>query len=177
VQVPRVYLSWRGPAAYSIDEPAVDLVAAVLADGKSSRLYERLVYRERLAQDVSAYLDARTLGGMFQIMATAKPGVSPEKLIAAITEEVSRLSKAPPAAPELERAQNAHESSFLNSLESVLSRAIALAEYDVLARDPDYLGKDLARYRAVTAAQVREAAAKYLKPTSRVVLTIQPEGK
>ena len=52
-----------------------------------------------------------------------------------------------------------------------------LASYDVNVRDPDYFSKDLARYRAVTAAQLKDAAAKYLKPTARVVLTIKPGGK
>jgi len=175
VQVPRVYLTWRSPPAYSADEPALDLAAAVLADGKSSRLYERLVYRERIAQDVNAYQDARVIGGETRIVVTAKPGVAPEKLEKAVTEEVRRLASAAPAAPELERAVNSREAAFLAGLEPVLQRAIKLAEYDVVAHDPDYLGKDLARYRAVTAEQVKAATSKYLAPNARVVLTILPE--
>jgi zinc protease len=177
VQVPRVYVSWRGPGAYTADEAALDIAAAILSDGKSSRLYERLVYRERVAQDVNAYLDARAIGGVFQIVVTAKPGVPPEKLLLAVTEEVKRLSSAPPAAPELERAQNSHEASFLARLEPVMNRAIQLADYAVRARDPDFFPKDVARYRAVTAEQVKAATARYLKPNARVILTILPEGE
>jgi zinc protease len=177
VQVPRVYLSWRGPAHFTAEQPALDMTAAILADGKSSRLYKRLVYDEKIAQDVAAYFNAETLGGELRIVATAKPGVDPKRLVKEISEEVARISATPPEPKELERAQNSHEASFLNGLEPTLRRAIQLAEYDVFAADPDYFAKDLARYRAVTGAQVKDAAAKYLKPNARVVLTIRPGKK
>jgi zinc protease len=108
---------------------------------------------------------------------TAKPGVDPKRLIKEISEEVAKISTTPPDAKELERATNSQESSFLAGLEPVQSRAIQLARYDVQAKDPDYFGKDLARRRAVTPAQVKDAAAKYLKPTARVTLTIRPGKK
>ena len=177
VQVPRVYLSWRGPAHYTTEEPALKLAAAILGDGKSSRLYKRLVYDEKIAQSVSAYFSAETLGGELRIVATAKPGTDPKRLIKEISEEVAKLAATAPEAKELERAQNSHESGFLYGLEPTLSRAIQLAEYDVFAADPDYFAKDLARFRAVTPAHVKDVAAKYLKPNARVVLTISPGKK
>ena len=177
VQVPRVYLTWRGPSQFTADEPTLDLLAAILGDGKSSRLYKRLVYDEKIAQSVSASFDGEDLAGTFQIVATAKPGVTPQQLITEITEEVARIAATAPEAKELERAQNSHESGFLHGLESTLQRAILLAKYDVQAHDPDYFGKDVARFRAVTTAQIKDAAAKYLRPTARVVLTIKPGPK
>ncbi|MBA3454263.1 MAG: insulinase family protein [Deltaproteobacteria bacterium] len=177
VQVPRVYLTWRGPPGFSAEEPALDTVAAILGDGKSSRLYKRLVYDEKIAQNVSAGFSGEQLGGSFEIVVTAKPGTDPKRLIKEITEEVAKMSTTAPDPKELERAQNSQEASFLNGLEPTLSRAIQLASYDVLANDPDYFAKDLARRRAVTTTQVRDAAAKYLKPNARVVLTISPGKK
>ena len=157
VQVPRVYLVWRAPASYTADEPSLDLAASILADGKSSRLYKRLVYDEKIAQNVRAYYSGEQLAGTFRIVATAKPGVDPQRLIKEISEEVAKLSREQPTAAELERAQNSHEAGFLDGLEPTLRRAIQLAGYDVQAHDPDYFAKDLARYRAVTAAQVHGA--------------------
>jgi len=177
VQVPRVYLNWRGPASFTGEEPALDMASAILSDGKSSRLYKRLVYDEKIAQSVRADFSGEQLAGTFQIVATAKPGVDPQRLIKEISEEVDRLASTPPDARELERAQNSHEAAFLDGLEPVLRRAIELARYDVQAHDPDFFGKDLARYRAVTAAQVQAATAKYLRPNARVVLTISPGKK
>ncbi|HEU0033871.1 MAG TPA: pitrilysin family protein [Kofleriaceae bacterium] len=177
VQVPRVYLSWRGPSVFTPEEPALDLAGAILGDGKSSRLYKRLVYDLKIAQDVHAGFDGGELGGMFQIVATAKPGVDPARLTKEISDEVAKLSTTAPDTVELERAQNSHEASFLQGLEPTLQRAILLAGYDVMAKDPAYFAKDLARYRAVTAAQIKDVAAKYLKPTARVNLTISPGKK
>jgi zinc protease len=177
VKVPRVYVVWRAPAAYAASEAPLDLAAAVLGGGKTSRLYKRLVYREKIAQDVNARLDAEEIGGSFSIVATAKPGVDPKRLIAEITEEVAGLAASDPEPAELERAQAGHEAGFLGGLESALQRAIQLAAYDVQAHDPDYFVKDVARYRAVTPGQIKEAAAKYLLPNARVVLTISPGKK
>ena len=177
VQVPRVYFAWRAPAKFTAEEPALDAAAAILGDGKSSRLYKRLVYDLKIAQDVNAGLDAQQIGGDFTIVATAKPGVDPQRLIKEIADEVARISTTAPDAKELERATNSREASFLAGLESIQARAITLASYAVEAKDPDYFAKDLARRRAVTPAQVKDAAAKYLKPTARVTLTIRPGKK
>jgi zinc protease len=177
VQVPRVYLDWRGPASFAADEAALDLAAAILGDGKSSRLYKRLVFDEKIAQSVRASDGTQELAGAFEVVVTAKPGTDPKLLAAEVSEEIAKLSATAPTAAELERAVNSHEASFLDGLEPVLKRAIQLANYDVLAHDPDYFSKDLARYRAVTPDQVKAAVAKYLKPNARVVLTIRPGKK
>jgi len=177
VQVPRVYIAFRGPAAFSADEAPLDMAAAILGDGKSSRLYKRLVYDEKIAQAVSAADDTRELGGEFRIVVTAKPGSDPKRLCREINEEVAKLAASPPDAAEVERAVNSHEAQFLGGLEQVLARAIQLANYAVLAHDADFFGKDLARYRAVTPHDVTSVAAKYLKPSARVVLTIKPGKK
>jgi zinc protease len=177
VQVPRVYLVWRGPQHYTADEAPLDIAATLLGDGKSSRLYKRLVYDEKIAQDVSASFSGETLAGTFEIEVTAKPGVDSKRLIKEISEEVAKLSSTVPDVKEIERAQNSYEAAFLGRLENTLQRAIQLAEYDVFANDPDYFAKDLARFRAVTAQQVKDAAAKYLKPNARIVLTIAPGKK
>jgi zinc protease len=175
VQVPRVYLNWRGPIAYSADEAALELTASILGHGLTSRLQKRLVYDERIAQDVSVGFESGELGGTFYVIATPKPGIDPEKLVRAVSEEIARLAKSPPDPAELTRVKNVHEASFLGKLEDLVDRATVLAFYAVQTGDPDYLAKDLARFRAVTVKDVAAAAAKYLGPKARVVLTIRPE--
>jgi zinc protease len=177
VQVPRVYLTWRAPAPFTSEYPALDTAASILGDGKSSRLYKRLVFDEKIAQSVSASVDEAELASAFQIVVTAKPGTDPARLVKEVTEEVAAIGAKPPEDIEVERAINSHEAGFLAGLEPTLRRAIRLASYDVFVHDPDFFGKDLARFRAVKAKQVRDAAAKYLKPTARVVLTIKPGPK
>ena len=177
VQVPRVYLSWRAPAQYSDDEPALNTLGAILGDGKSSRLYKRLVYDEKIAQSVDAGFDGAEIGGTFDIIITAKPGTDPKRLVKEVTEEIEKISKTPPDAKEIERATNSREAGFLAGLEPTLARAIQLARYDVKAGDPDFFAQDLARHRVVVPKQVQAAAVKYLKPNMRVQLTIRPGKK
>ncbi len=177
VQLPRLYVAWQTPKVYADGDAALDLVSQVLSDGKSARLVKRLVMEERIAQDVSAGQMSQALTGTFIVMATPKPGVPVERLEREIDEEIAKLAAAPPSAEELERAKNKVEASAVFGLEPVAGfggRAAALAGYYLRTGDPGYLAKDLARYRAVTAADVSEAAKRYLRKDSRVVLTVVP---
>lgn len=174
VQVPRTHVVWRGPPAYSREEPALGIAAAILGGGKSSRLYKRLVYEEKIAQNVGAWFEGNELAGEFRVVVTAKPGVDTQRLITNALEEIAALGVAPPDRRELERAINSRESDFLVGLEPVVERAVLLAQYAVMANDPEYFAKDLARYRAVTGTDVRNVVAKYLAPSARVVVSIKP---
>jgi zinc protease len=176
VQVPRVYLTWRTPPTRHKDEPALDLLGIILAGDKSSRLYQSLVVEGRLAQDVHAGNASKDVAGELQIVATAKPGVDAEKLIQKIDAELLSLQQNGPHADEVIRAKNRWETRLFEGLESPLGRAELLASYDVHG-DPDFLDKDLARYRAVTAADIQASAQRYLKANARVVLIISPGVK
>ncbi len=177
VQVPRVYVTWRGPRVYTPDEAALELATAVLAGGKSSRLYERLIVRDRIAQEVFAGVDPSLHGGVVQIVATVKPGVAAAKVLAAIDDELAAFAATPPSERELERARNTREARFLAGLAELQTRAEVLAEYAVLAGDPGFLARDLERYRAVTRADLQQAVGRYLRESGRVVLTISPRSR
>jgi zinc protease len=174
VQVPRVYVTWRGARGYAADEAALEQAAAILAGGKSSRLYQRLVIKERLAQDVFAGHEGSLRGGVFQVVATVKPDVSPSVVLAAIEDEVAALAAAPPSADELERARNTREARFLTGLADLATRAVTLAEYAVIVGDAGFLPRDLARYRAVSGRDVVAAVRRHLCAAGRVILTISP---
>lgn len=177
VSVPRSHLAWRGPPAYSDDEPALGIAAAILGGSKSSRLYKRLVYDEKIAHSVHAGFEGNELAGEFRIVVTAMPAADPKRLVADVLEEVGKLGAVAPDRREVERAVNLREANFLTHLEPLVQRAVLLAQYAVMANDPGYFAKDLARYRAVTATSVRDAVAKYLTPAARVVVTIMPGDK
>ena len=119
VQLPRLYLAWPSAPQYAAGDAALVALSQVLAGGKNSRLYKRLVYDLQIAQDVSAFQRGAQLGGAFYVTATARPGVSAEDLRAAIDEEIARVQAAPPSARELVRVVNGVEASFLDGLERV----------------------------------------------------------
>jgi len=179
VELPRVYMAWQSPKAFAADDAALDLLADVLSDGKSSRLVKRLVMDERIAQHVSAGQESQRLAGTFLIVATPKPGQSVQKLVKEIDEEIERLKREPPNAVELERAVNKTESAAVFSLEPVGGfggRAATLNRYWFLTGDPGFFPKDIARYRNVRPEDVRDAAARWLKKDARVVLTVLPKA-
>ena len=180
VELPRIYVAWQSPKAFAEGDAALDMLGSVLTDGKSARLVNRLVMKERIAQNVSAGQDSQVLAGMFVVVATPKPGQSVDRLLAEIDEEIEKLKKQPPNEGELTRAKNKEESGAVFSLEPVGGfggRAATLNRYYWMTGDPGFFPKDLDRYRAVTGEDVRAAAARWLRRDARVVLTVMPKGK
>ncbi|MEQ1730471.1 MAG: pitrilysin family protein, partial [Vicinamibacterales bacterium] len=119
VQLPRLYLAWLTPQQQAPGDAAMDLVGYVLAGGKNSRLFKRLVYDLQIAQNVIAYQNSQALSSYFLIRATPQPGHTAEELRAVIDEEIEKLRNEPPTDREVQRALNQIESSFYNSLERV----------------------------------------------------------
>ncbi len=177
VQLPRLYLAWLSPARYAPGEAAATVLSAVLAGGKNSRLYRRLVYDLQIAQDVSAFQDGNSLGGAFYVMATARPGHSLEELRAVIDEEIARVQAEPPTERELQRVVNGAEAAFLDGLESAGDRADALNGYLTFTGTPDYFEEDLARFHALAPRDLSDAALSFLPLGRRVALSIVPQGE
>ena len=179
VQLPRLYLAWHSPGAYAPADAAMTALARVLAGGKNSRLYRRLVYDLEIAQDVFAFQSGDRLGGQFTIGATARPGVPLDRIEAEIAAEIARVRSEPPSARELTRVVNGIEASFLDGLESVdgfSGKADQLNAYLFFTGTPDYFEEDLARYRALAPRDLSDAAMTFLTG-DRVVLSIVPEGE
>jgi predicted Zn-dependent peptidase len=174
VQQPQVTIAFPTPANFAPGDRELDVLANVLGNGKSSRLYKRLVYDLKIAQSVSASQDSLMLASDFEITATPMPGHTIDEVLKVIDEEIVKLQQAPVDAVELERGKNQIESGTVRSLEPLIARAERLQHYNYLVGDPGYLGEDLRRYRAVDAEGVKRAAETYLKPASRVVITVEP---
>jgi zinc protease len=176
VQLPRLYMAWVTPPALAPGDAALDAVAGVLAGGKNSRLYKRLVYELQVAQDVSAYQSSQALASTFEVVVTARAGHGLAEMLRLVDEEIAKLKAAPPSARETERFQNRTEASFFDRLESDNGKADQLNLYYVTTGDPDYFEEDLARYRALDATDIQVAAARFLGP-GRVLISVVPEGK
>ena len=176
VGLARVYLTWHSVPLYAPDDAELDVLADILAGGKTSRLYRLLVRDKQIAQDVQATQNSREVGGGFSISVTARPGQGLAELEAAVLGEVTRLQAEPPAAEEVARAMARHESSTIQNLESVGGfggRADQLNMYNVYTGDPGYLRKDFERYQKVDPAAVQRVAKQYLS-AKKMILEIAP---
>jgi zinc protease len=176
VQLPRAFYDWPTVKIYDKDDAALDVLASVLASGKNSRLYKRLVFDMQVAQQVFASQQSSKLAGRFEIDITPKPGQSLSAIDKIVQEELQKVMSEPITERELERVKNSYRASFLNRLSGVLGKSEILNSYNYMAGNPDYVQQDAARYEKVTRADVQRVAKQYLGK-HKVVLTVVPEGK
>lgn len=175
VSLPRLYMVWPSVASWHEDEAALDVLAAVLDIGKSGRLETALGRERKLAQSSSVSHSTSELAGKFSLVLTALPGQKLSDLEAAADDELARLRAEPPTVEEVERARSAREASYVFGVQELNDKADLLNEYAASRDAPGTLRQDLARYRRVTAADVRRVAHRYLTG-GRVVLRVVPPG-
>jgi len=172
----RIYRVWNGPQDGTRDAELLTLAAQVLGGGKTSRLYERLVYRDRIADTVSAGHTALEIAGLFGITSDVKAGVPHAKVEAAIEEELQRFIAKGPTAEELERARTGMRAGFVKGLERIGGfggKADVLAACEVYEGDPGCYRRSLEVLRNATPEEVREAARRWLSQGDHT-LEVQP---
>ncbi|MEW2428241.1 pitrilysin family protein [Micromonospora sp. NPDC047644] len=177
VPAPRVYIAHRsypfGTPGYNV----ITVLATILGSGRGSRLYQRLADGERIAQPdlVGAYgVDLAHAPAPLIATATARPGVSAERLAEGLAEVVDELATVPVTAAELDRAKALLSTGWWRQLSTVDGRADLLGRYATQFGDPARIAEQLPALLAVTAEQIAEAAADVLA-TDRVTLTYLPE--
>ena len=182
VELPRVYMAWVTSPILKPGDADADVASNVLGGGRSSRLYKKLVYEKQIAQTVSAQQYSLILGSIFQIEATARPGHTVEELEKAIEEELTAFRTNPAEPREIEQARNTIETNIIGGLERLGGFggiADRLNSYNHYLGTPDYLAKDIERYRAVNAQSLLAFAKDQLTPNSRVVMHViagEPEA-
>jgi predicted Zn-dependent peptidase len=175
VPLPRIYWGFRSPVFGDPRLDALDLSGQILSGGKGSRLHQRLVREERLAQDVALFTMGFTGGASVTAgWATARPGTDLVRLETVFWEELERMTREPVSDDELDRAKALTEADELGALMRVDERADRLSMYATLFDDPDLINRMLPRYLAVTAEDIRSIAAEVFRPENRLVMTYLP---
>ncbi|HEX6369624.1 MAG TPA: pitrilysin family protein [Longimicrobium sp.] len=177
VTLPELTMFWRTGPRFSQDEAALNALVAILTEGKSSRLYKRLVYDEQVAAFTYANNDAQLISGDLMIRIRAKPDVDLDRIEAAVDEEIAKLAQTAPSREELDRVINGLVTGFVGALETVEGKADRLNDYLYYAGNPGFSERDLARYRALTPADIQRVARQYLAGRPHVNISIVPQGK
>ncbi len=175
----RLYLTWTGPRWGTRDAHHLELAAAVLAGGKNSRLYERLVYREQIASDVEFEALPLEIAGITYLQVSANPGVPLARLEAVVNEELARFRQDGPTARELERVKTQRRAAFLRGLEKVggfSGKSGVLAENMVYGGSPDAWKTAYADAESATRADLKAVAARWVTDAP-FILTVEPVGK
>jgi predicted Zn-dependent peptidase len=177
VQFARTTFVYHSPAHFQPGDAEMDLAAAVLTEGKSSRLYKRLVFEDKIATDVSASQSSMLLGSLFMIEVTAKQGVSLDKIEQVTDEVLAEYLAKGPTQEELDRYKTGIEYGAVENLQSIMSKADKLNQYQFAYGEPDSFKRDLDRYRKATPGEVLDWSKKVLTPHARLIMRVLPEGK
>lgn len=177
VPLPAVVLSWQGAAASDPDAPALKVLDAILSAGKSSRLYNSLVYDKQIAVEAFSNADLPQDPGLFMVGAIMSNGKTIAEGEAALLAEVKRLRDAPPTVAELTEAKNELLAGALRSRETIEGRGSAIGYALTVDGDANAVNTELAELQAVTAADVQRVAAKYLAEDRRMTIRYRPESE
>lgn len=161
----RLYKVWNVPQYGSADGDYLNLVAACLAEGKSSRLYKRLVYDEQIATNVRSFLDEREIASQFYIDVTARPGLDLSGIEKAVDEELNRFLKEGPTPEELERVRTQYRATFIRGIERIGGfggKSDHLAISQTYLGSPDAYKATLKRVESATAGNLKDAANSWL---------------
>jgi zinc protease len=172
----RIYKIWNIPGYNTHDFALLQLAGEVLASGKNSRLYERLVYTDQIATSVSAGVGPFEIGSQFQVVATVKPGGDVAAVEKAMNEELARFLDKGPTKEELERIKTSDYASFVRAVERIDGsggKAAILGESMLYGGSPDFYQTSLSWLRNATVAEVQRASKTWLSD-GVFVLNVEP---
>ena len=176
VPLPAVAFTWLAPPANSADAPALQVAAAVLAAGESSRLNQALVYRQRVATQAGFSADLRVGPGLLIAYAIAAGGKSTDELGKSLLAEVARLATTPPSAAELAKVKTQLVTEAFTSRQTPLGLGSALAEAAVLQGDPARVNSELDDLQRVSAADVQRVLRHYLLGAHKVTIDYRQQA-
>jgi zinc protease len=173
-ELPFVALAYHVPNLSSDDAAALTVLAGLLGNGKSSRLYRELVYRQRIARVAdTSYSPTSVDPGLFLMYAQPMPGKSAASVEKALLAEVDRLRRTPVAERELLKVKNGLEADFIFAQDSLFYQAMLLGQYE-MAGGWRHIDEAVPKMRTVTAADVQRVADLYLTSLNRTVATLDP---
>jgi zinc protease len=176
IQIPMVAASYRTPSNKTRDSKVLDLISTLLSDGKSSRLYKKMVDDKKMALQIGAFNYSQEDYGMYIIYGLPMGANTPESLIAEVDEEIVRLQTELISEKEYQKLQNIFENQYVNSNASVEGIADNLATYYMLYGDVNLINSEIEVYRSITREEIRDIAKKYLNPNQRLILDYAPKS-
>ncbi len=177
VKLPRMYLAWPTPPLYAPGDAELDILSSVLTRGKTSRLFQPLVYEKKVAKDVASFQASQKLASYFVVMVTAAPGTTIEELhretMAALRDALAQ----PITETELNAAVNHFKKGYFSRMESAIERAGLFSTYYHHAGQANYLAQDVERYTQATTDSVLKESRQWLDLDQLLRIDIVPGVK
>ena len=175
IQLPAIVTAYRTPSMKEKDSYVLNMISSLLSDGKSSRLYKKLVDDQKQALQVQAINLSQEDYGAYIVFAIPMGDTPLDTLVAETDEEIKKLQTELISEREYEKLQNTFENRFVNSNSSVEGIASSLATYHMLYGDTNLINNEIDIYRSITREDIQRVAKEYLQPNQRLVLKYLPK--
>ncbi|MCM4160509.1 insulinase family protein [Antarcticibacterium flavum] len=176
IQLPAIVTAYRTPSMKERDAYVLNMISSVLSDGKSSRLYKKLVDEQKQALQIGAFNISQEDYGQYIVFGIPMGDTPLDTLIEETDEEIKKIQNELISEREFEKLQNTFENRFVNSNSSVAGIAGSLATYSMLYGDTNLINNEIDIYRSITREEIQEVAKKYLNPNQRLVLRYMPKN-
>jgi predicted Zn-dependent peptidase len=174
IQKPMVVASYRTPSMKTRDARVLEMISTVLSDGKSSRLYKKIVDDKKMALQIGAFSYSQEDYGLYILYGMPQGENTSEGIIKEVDEEIVKLQTELLSDKEMEKLKNKFENNYVNSNSNVEGIAENLASYYLLYGDVNLINTEIEMYRSITAKEIRDVANKYLNPNQRLILDYVP---
>jgi predicted Zn-dependent peptidase len=174
IQLPMIVTAYRTPAMNTKEARILDMISSILSDGKSSRMYKKIVDDKKMALQIGAFNYSQEDYGVYFVYGIPMQGFTAEQLLKETDAEIVRLQTELISEKEFEKLKNQIESKNVNSNASVEGIADNLATYYLLYGDVNLINTEVDIYRSITREEIRDAAKKYLNPNQRLILDYIP---
>ena len=174
IQKPMIVATYRTPSMKTRDARVLDMISTVLSEGKSSRLYKKIVDDKKMALQIGAFNYSQEDYGMYILYGMPQGTFTSEDIVKEIDEEVVKLQTELLTDKEMQKLKNIYENNYVNGNSNVEGIAENLASYYLLHGDINLINTEIEMYRSITAQEIREVAKKYLNPNQRLLLDYVP---
>lgn len=174
IQLPMVVTSYRTPSMKTHDARVLDMISTILSDGKSSRLYKKIVDDKKMALQIGAFSYSQEDYGMYILYGMPQGNNTSESILKEVDEEIVKLQTELLSDKEMQKLRNKYENNYVNGNATIEGIAENLASYYLLYGDINLINTEIEQYRSITPEEIRAVAKKYLNPNQRLILDYVP---
>ena len=171
----KLLLAYKGPALGDADHATMTVLSEVLFGGRASRVFRALVIDHEIATDIRGWVSSFRDPGLFECLATARPGRTARQIQTVMDEQFERVRAEVVDEEELARAKARLELSLLQQLETIPGKAEQIGFFETVIGDPSYAFRRVDEFRRTTASDLRRAARRYFVEDSRTIVRVLPE--
>ena len=174
IQKEMVVAAYRTPSMKTRDARVLDMISTILSEGKSSRMYKKIVDDKKMALQIGAFSYNQEDYGTYILYGLPQGENTSTDLLREVDEEIVKLQTELISENELQKLKNIYDNNYVNSNSSVEGIADNLATYYMLYKDVNLINTEIEIYRSITREEIRDIAKKYLNPNQRFDLDYVP---